>query len=163
MRGRFGLVLLLAGVLTFSVPSSLWAGDCQGPTEEQLVIFSNTGPNGEIPTVNTAAVTCTVAPEADDHYNLHLINPGSTHIQVRWTGDLGEGVQEIPVVLNGLGFSETSLTARRTPHPLDEGRFFYDTSVVAIPAGPAEQGSITARASYLGVLLGQVTFHTVAG
>lgn len=155
MLRRAMLGFALAAITTSLVPGSAHAEHC-GNT---MVIFSGlASPVAErpIPKVNPNAACLALGEDAGD---TRIINPGSNEITVRFTEDFGAGTTQITAVINGLGFSNRSITLTRQPGPVDG--FVYDSAKLALD--PSKVGCITAELSddFGGPTTGSTAAHTV--
>jgi hypothetical protein len=118
-----------------------------------MVIFSGQA-EGPKPNANTV---CSLARE--NAGDTRVINPESTEITVRFTGDFGAAYPEITATVNGLGFSNRTVTLTREALPL--GGFAYDSADLALD--PEREGCIRAAltAAFGGAAAGSTAFHTV--
>lgn len=173
--GKFALGLTFALLVAAGGPAG--ASHCSS----RLEILSRAAGT----TVNQPPLTTNVPPNAnanwvcraDDqgvptpYHDTHLINPGSTEVLIQWTvtAKTDPGADNVVAVLNGLGFSNTRVTAKRLSFFLT----YYETPTwTAIPAGPAGVGKITASVYRIkagtadtptGAPLVTDCYHTVGG
>jgi hypothetical protein len=142
------IAAVATGVALLGVPASAQASHCA----DRMVIFSGQA-EGPKPNANAA---CTLVGDAAG--DTRLINPGSTEIVVRFTSDFGAAHPTITAVINGLGFSNRTITLTREPGPVSG--YVYDSADLALD--PSASGCIRANltAPYGGAAAGSTAFHT---
>jgi len=155
MLRRAMLGFALAAITTSLVPGSAFADHC----DDTMVIFSGlASPVAErpIPKANANAACLVLGEDAGD---TRIINAGSTEITVRFTEDFGAGTPQITAVVDGLGFTNRTITLTRQPGPVDG--FVYDSAKLALD--PSKVGCITAELTddFGGPDTGSTAFHTV--
>lgn len=139
----------MAGIaLLLGVGSAASASHC----DDDMVIFSGAA-EGPKPNLNTL---CAVAKEQAG--DTRLINPGSSEIVVRFTGDFGAAYPQISAIVDGLGFANQTIILTREPGTA--GGFVYDSA--DLPLNPNARGCIRARLTpaFGGATAGSTAFHT---
>ncbi|MHB8510827.1 MAG: hypothetical protein ACYDCC_01495 [Actinomycetota bacterium] len=131
-----------------------------------VVIFSHAAVAAPAPVgivdpgaINENAGVCAID-NSDNIYDTRFINPGSTAINIRFTGQLDASVTSLNAVIDGLGFNQQAITLNRISST--QGLITtYDSDLLFIPAGPTGTGSITATVTLPDGSTDTTTFHTV--
>src|SRR5207249_11260575 len=108
--------------------------------ESNVVIFSYTG---DAAAINSNGIACIIAGPDTAPYDGRLINPGSTSIGIRDTNASVSTAPTITAVVNGLGYSNLTVTLNRTVTGTGPAAFVtYDSD--PLPIDPTAMGCVAA-------------------
>lgn len=151
-------IRLMGAIAAVAIMALLAPVSAQAGCDSKVVVFS--GVKGAPRKVNSNAVIC-IADPSQEYGDNAIINPGSNEISLRYIDDLGPDVTSITATLDGLGFSERSVTLNRVPVSTDPtGATFYYNSA-PIDLDPSQVGCITADVILDAETTDRGSFHTV--